>query len=538
MPQDEYRTLTKATEKLIAVFEKKEVDRKDENSPKIKVNKTVSKLAFLYEKIRNVIDYKDEHLLRKNAVKRVLKRRLTNKSSAKKISGPLIFELIRGGYLENENISENKINKVEKIVNKYILVLNFYNNKSEKPEKEKKVFLDWVLSIAACEIEEIFASRYKDEAMAEFMYQVMSESIAWSGKIAKEEKSIQIYIAIQRALLKSDREIITYRLMDLYYPNWKGNASKELINKISSNIEFLYQTIEDQINHPLSSRLITVVKKYLPSFVVLRDVLEKGEGDMEDMLSNINTLTEKSKEACEEKYSDTRVKLKRSGVRSIIYIFISKMLLALAIEVPYDMFFADRFDYTPLVINVIFHPILLFLILLTIRVPKDKNTENIIDNIRRIIFKEEENILAQKVKTSVSRNVFSNILFNFFYVITFIISFGGIIFILNRFGFNALGIFIFILFLSLVSFFGIKNRESARELIISGDRESIITTLADFFAIPILRAGRWLSLNFSRINVLIYILDFIIEAPFKAFIEIIEDFFAFIREKKEEITMK
>ena len=538
MLQEEYKTLTKPTEKLIKVFEKKEEDRKDNESPKIKVDRAVSKLAFLYEKIRNVIDYKEEHLLRKNAFKRVLKRRLANKSSAKKITAPMVFELIRGGYLENENVSENKIIKVEKIVNKYILLLNAYNNKNEKSDKEIGVYLDWVLGIAACEIEEVFASRAKDEAMAEYMYQVMSENIAWSGKIAKEEKSIQIYIAIQRALLKSDREIITYRLIDLYHPNWKGKASKELIDKIASNVEFLNQTIEDQIDHPLSSRLITIIKKYLPSFVILREVLEKNEGDIEEVMSNVFSLTEKAKEACAEKYSDTRTKLKRSGVRSILYIFVSKMLLALAIEVPYDVYFATEFDYTPLAVNVIFHPILLFLILLTIRVPKEKNTENIIHNIERIIYKEEENILAQKIKTSVSRNVFSNVLFNFFYIITFAISFGAIIYTLSRFGFNALGIFIFVLFLSLVSFFGIRNRESARELIIAGDRENIMTTMVDFFAIPILRAGRWLSLNFSRINVFVFILDFIIEAPFKAFIEITEDFFSFIREKKEEITMK
>jgi hypothetical protein len=281
-----------------------------------------------------------------------------------------------------------------------------------------------------------------------------------------------------------------------------------------------------------------VVKKYLPSFVVLRDVLENNKEDIEEVLSNIDSLTEKATEACDEKYSDTRVKLKRSGIRSIIYIFVTKMLLALALEIPYDMYIATEFDYTPLIVNVIFHPALLFLILLTIRVPKEKNTESIINNIRRIIHEEEENILAQKVKTSISRNVFSNVLFNIFYVIIFAFTFGAIIYILSRFGFNALGIFIFVLFLSLVSFFGIRSRESARELIIAGDRENIITTLVDFFAIPILRVGRWLSLNFSRINVFVFILDFIIEAPFKAFIEITEDFFSFIREKKEEITMK
>lgn len=539
MPE-EYKTLTQATEKLIKAFDKKQEDNQEKSSPKIKVNGTVSKLAFLYEKIRNVIDYKEEHLLRKNAVKRVLKRRLADRGNAKKISGPMVSELIRAGYLENENESENKIERVERIIKKYILLLNSYNQQSKREDKEKKETLNWILGIAACEIEEIFASREKDEVMAEFMYKVMGESIAWSGKISKEEKSIQLYIAIQRALLKADREIIAYRLMDLYYLDWRGKASPKLISEIASQAEFLNQTIEEQIDHPLSSRLITVVKKYLPSFVILRDVLEKNEKepDKEELLSNTSSLHKKTKEACEEKYTETRIKLRRSGVRSIIYIFVSKMLLALALEVPYNIFIASKFEYMPLLVNVIFHPFLLFLILLTIRVPKEQNTEKIIDNIKRIIYKEEENILAQKIKTSVSRNIFSNLLFNFFYITTFAISFGVIVYVLNIFGFNILGIFIFVLFLSLVSFFGIRNRESARELIIVEEREGIITTLVDFFAIPILRAGRWLSLNFSRINIFVFVLDFIIEAPFKAFIEITEDFFAFIREKKEEITMK
>jgi len=216
---------------------------------------------------------------------------------------------------------------------------------------------------------------------------------------------------------------------------------------MAANIEFLNQTIEDQIGHPLSSRLIMVVKKYLPSFVVLRDVLENNKENIEEVLSDVDSLTEKATEACEEKYSDTRGKLKRSGIRSILYIFVTKMLLALALEIPYDIYFAAKFDYTPLAVNVIFHPALLFLILLTIRVPKEKNTESIINNIRRIIYEEEENILAQKIKTSISRNVFSNVLFNFFYVIIFAFTFGAIIYILSWFGFNTLGIFIFVLFL-------------------------------------------------------------------------------------------
>ncbi len=119
--QETYKSLTRSTENLLSVFlEKGEVEKA---APKIQVNRVVSKLAFLYEKIRNVIEYKEEHLLRKNAIKRILKRRLTWKSNAKSIAAPLIYELIRGRYLENNAVLENKIKEYGLTILVALLVL-------------------------------------------------------------------------------------------------------------------------------------------------------------------------------------------------------------------------------------------------------------------------------------------------------------------------------------------------------------------------------------------------------------------------------
>ena len=59
--------------------------------------------------------------------------------------------------------------------------------------------------------------------------------------------------------------------------------------------------------------------------------------------------------------------------------------------------------------------------------------------------------------------------------------------------------------------------------------------LVDFFSLPILRVGQWLSTSISRINIFIFIFDFIIEAPFKLFLNVLEEWFAFMKEKKEEL---
>ena len=94
---------------------------------------------------------------------------------------------------------------------------------------------------------------------------------------------------------------------------------------------------------------------------------------------------------------------------------------------------------------------------------------------------------------------------------------------------------IFVLFLTLVSFFGIRIRRPVQDLLAIDRRESILGSLVDFFALPFVSMGRWMSGKFSKINVVAYFLDLIIEAPFKLLIEVFEDLFGFIREKKEDV---
>ena len=53
--------------------------------------------------------------------------------------------------------------------------------------------------------------------------------------------------------------------------------------------------------------------------------------------------------------------------------------------------------------------------------------------------------------------------------------------------------------------------------------------------IPVVRAGRWLSENVSKINVFIYFFDFILEAPIKVAIRFFESWTDYIQEKREEL---
>jgi len=98
-----------------------------------------------------------------------------------------------------------------------------------------------------------------------------------------------------------------------------------------------------------------------------------------------------------------------------------------------------------------------------------------------------------------------------------------------------LSLAIFLLFLSLVSFFGIKLRQGVRELIIVNKKENPLAFLLNLASLPFLRMGYWFSVKFAKINLFVFIFDFIIEAPFKIFLEVIEDWISYLREKRDEI---
>jgi hypothetical protein len=89
--------------------------------------------------------------------------------------------------------------------------------------------------------------------------------------------------------------------------------------------------------------------------------------------------------------------------------------------------------------------------------------------------------------------------------------------------------------LTAVSFFAIRIRNTAKELRVVKKKEGIISFFINFFALPIVAVGRWMSTKFKKINLFAFVMDFIIEAPFKLFVSAFEDWLGFIREKKEEV---
>ncbi|MBT4121869.1 hypothetical protein HOE31_02885 [bacterium] len=503
-----------------------------EKLSRIKVDSFASKIAFIYEKIRNAIDYKEEHLLRKNAIDRVLWRRLNLKFSTDNIGNSLIKELIRAGYLENNLIPASKSEEVESIINKYIQIIELGSIKRRTTAGVK--MFKWLVSICACEVEEALAPPLESKALVEFAYFSIGKEVKIiDKKLSDKEKQLQILIALNRSLVKSDKAMLNYYVWKYYNPNWR-NATKNDVMQVAKKINTLKKVINEQLTYYLSERLLRVFRKYAVVFQVMKEIIIKHPKEAEAIFNNPEDLEFHVRTTCEKMYKKAKTKLRRSIFRVIIYIFLTKMLLVLLLELPYEKYVAESVIMLPLIVNAVFPPFLMFLIGLFIWVPSKKNTKRI-NYVAQVLVNKGQLKSTEGVGGVVKRSPFNSAVFIILYLILFSLSFGGILMVLSKLQFTWVSMVIFLLFLSLVSFFGIKLRMGVRELVIIDKKENIFASLLNLISLPFLRAGYWLSVKFQKINLLVFFFDFIIEAPFKIFIEVIEDWIAYLKEKKEEI---
>ncbi len=521
--------MDKNLENLIAVLRQASQEPPPPKGEVISVDETVSKAASVYEAVRNTLEYDEEHRMRRNAIRRILKRRLGADEDLDLIAKELLHELIWARYFKNNTIPESKIGDVAEILKKYRPVFGALSK-----VKEVDRVHEWLFDLISSEIEYLLTPPLEEDGMATFAYNVFRERIKWQTKLLKEEdRDLQLYLAVHRALLRSNAATLRYRVFVLFYPDWP-KASPELVKEVADNLQKIFVHVERQVTHPAGESLFRLVRRYGIMFNILRDVIIRNPDNAESVIRSEEEFNKAIVIAAKARYKEFRTKLKRSVIRAVIFLFVTKMLLALIIELPYDLVILQTSNFIPLITNVVFFPILLGVIGSTVFIPEKKNTKLIQKYLHAILFNEGEVSMVYRGKRSWSRSTVG-IVFNYLYLAMFLVSYGLIAYFLHSLDFNVLSIIIFLFFLSLVMFFGVRIRLSKRDLIIVQKSGGLLSTIFDFFFLPIIRAGRWMALRAPRINVFIFFLDYIVEAPFKMAIEMVEGWLAFMREKKEEI---
>ena len=512
--------------RYLRIMGEKEKDRSPDEST-ISVSEVSSALAFYYEKIRNIIDYQDEHLLRQSAIKRILNRRLIFQESREDIADALLKELIRSRYFSNNTISSSEIVRVGQILDIYIGVAETLRQQHQLSDRDE----EWLLGMASCAIDELLAPLAKEEALVHLMYETLAADIEIAGGDEKLHKQ-QVYIAAYRALLRPDVTRLRFFILKHTYAEWTRLGDADTL-ALAEQYSKTHDTIESLMKHPLNRKLSQSFRRYRISFFVLHTLVKKHGPSILEQSALLETEVAK---LCESLYQMQKKRLFSRTVRAFVYIFLTKMILGFAIELPYDILTLGHVNSLPLIVNVIFPPALLLAITLSAKFPDKKNTEMITQALKEIAGLSEQRtvFVTQRVQEK-KRSPVLTVVFTLLHLALFAVSFGAIIRILQYLQFNVVSGIIFILFICLITFFGVSLRRSVRDFIILKSRPSLTALFFDSFFLPIIQVGRWLSFNISRINIFIFLFDVLIELPFQALVEITEEWFSFLKEKKEDI---
>lgn len=515
---------------LVSAFEQEKTSPK--NATHINVSKTVSILALIYEKARNAVEFRAEHLVRRAAIERILKRRILLSTNSARIADNLVLELLWAKYIDSSLLGDEKIIEIQNIIDRYL-----YVRRSVMSNNSVYNGVKWetLLGLVSSEIEDTLVSGKQREALNNFYYQAIRPKVQLPGA---DERTVnmQTYIAVERSFAQSDDALILYELMKFIQPQWFGLATAETQKQAAQlieNIKFIQAGLKDPIGEPLSR----YVRKRNPPFLLLRDFFITYESKARAVIENKEEFEQKLAELANQRYHEIGTKVRRAVIRSIIYIFLTKMVLAFALEAPVDIYITKHVEYMALAINAIFPPILLFLVAGFVSVPGADNTQRLIARIKTIVYdfptlKDEVDVFHPKPE--VKRPLLTAI-FSIFYLVTFLVVFGLISYYLTKLHFNFASQIIFVFFVTLVSFFAYRIQLSAKEYEMT-ERSGFLGPLIDFFFLPILRVGNVLSQEIAKINVFIFFFDFILEAPLKVIFEVAEEWIRFVRAKKEEIV--
>jgi len=539
--------LSDATKKLISQYEfaAKRVAQKP-TGPTIHVDEFASSVASFYEKIRMVVDWKEEHLIRRTAITRKLKRRflnvdINNAESSQSIAEPLILELIRGGHLPNDRIEETKITDVKKILDKYIFVLkNLPNNNNPR---EKIQFYNWLIEIASCEIEEKVASFRKESSLIEFMFDQMKKKIVLGERARKkwqmtnEEKNTQIYIAVQLALFKLDQALISYNLIKYKYPQWLNPESK-FISETSNNFYNIWNEIDNTLSHPSGKKFYAICEKYDTPYLLLGDILsEDGAIAVTKKISEPQALEDSVKNAYKKRLSTLGKRLARASTYSTLSVLLTNALSVFILEIPIAKLIYGGFSSSPLLtisVDIMAPTIIMFFMVASIRKPPKDNLNLAILETIKIVY-QKENSDTYEVKTARRGGVITVFILSFIYSATAVAAFAAIFFTLEQAKFPITSVVINIAFVAIIVFTGIAIRKKGQELTIKETKATFIDFLLDLVATPVAGVGRWLSNKWKKYNAVAAFFNALIDMPFTVFVEFLEQWRFFIKERKEEI---
>jgi hypothetical protein len=501
---------------------------------KLTVSRAVSFVALVYERMRNAIEYREEHLIRRAAIERILRRRLSMNPDGEGEGESLLRELLWARYFPKNSLGEDDVYAVQHIITRYIAIRKLLLHSQNQHLHE---FLwSFLVDMLSCEIEETLSPDIstRESIYTHFIFQTLHKTVRVDG-VSEDHKDMYLLIALEKAYRKSDRSYQRYHTFILFYQALSQVPEDQYPTLIPKLTE-IFKKIDIIRKDRSVDKLVRYIKKQLPPYLILFEILNSSNANKE-LLTDKAALREAVEKKCKEKYAQIQQRLTSMAVRSLIYIFITKMLVAIILEYPVSIMIYGEAQIIPIIINSLFPPFLMIMIVLWFKLPDEENTKRIYHRIVQILdadksYEDRVNLITRKPR---KQNPVLSVVFSVFYITTFVITLALINYVITLLDFHLLSKLLFIFFVSVVSFFAYRIKQVVNEYWLV-ERDSILTPIIDFFFIPILSLGKVFSKGVSRLNFFTILFDFIIEAPFKMIIDVVEEWIKFVRARKDEIV--
>ncbi|MFZ2544934.1 MAG: hypothetical protein WAW80_03080 [Candidatus Saccharimonadales bacterium] len=494
----------------------------------IRIPTVGSAISTAYEQLRNASEFAEDELLQQRAIRRYLKRELSfhTKIPTNKLAEELVTELTQAEYLQNDHTTKSDIKAISDSIKVYYGA--YWKYVEREPNYTKRtLFQNWILDVLAVRAEQTLQSHFRQLMFAHFAFSYlngkvpMKKMVRGSEKIKPDDYTILLYIAIHSAILKSDQATIRVALLDSY--------------RIDINNPDEFVTFNQRVDKLASSKTAVYTARIVSTNGATLRFIYTGFYNSDslistDALKSPETLEYALRQHIEQEYSLLNRRLDRGIIRSIFFLLITKSVIGIAVEVPFDILVTGAIIWVPLIINLFFPSVFIALSRLTLSTPINRNTESIINQAINIFFKNDHEIYKVRIPKGPS-----SIGFNFIYAISFIIAFTGLSYILYLLDFNIIQGIIFFIFLSTASFLSFRLSRQIHELEVVHTSQGSLSLIRDIIYMPFIFVGQQISYHYSQVNIVATILDILIELPLKTILRLVRQWVTFLNAKKDEL---
>ena len=488
-----------------------------EMQEKLHVQTTGAGLTYLYESLRNASENAEENLLLMRAIRRFFKRvYLTPDFNLNDIGEELVTELTLAGYLENDSVTLTTVEEISHLVRQYTHL------RTQLLQRFPRKTVDyWVLDPMSAAVEHRLRDHRLNAVFADLTYNYFLSAIDVAAIFGEKPASYEatLFMAVQQALLRADPAAIRLSLTTRYQVSLDHAADFARFNT----------QIDQIVAGTALKKLLQIVSRNGASFRIALLAANNDESAAERLESD-KSYSEQYNLAINETYKSVSQNISRGIVRSVIFLIITKFIIGIAAEVPYDIWVHGTVQWLPLVVNLALPPLYMIALRLTLLMPSSGNAHALNREITRILFEPTPSkpFIKGRQKTF-------GIGWNMAYGVIIIGVFTGVAWLLMHYAhFEWIHLVVFFLFISTASFLGFRLSRAIRDIETGDEAQTSVTTIRDFLYMPFVAVGRKINETYAKINIVSRFLDMFVELPLKTILSFVRRWSAFLSAKKDD----